>query len=574
MNLPINRVWLMSILLSIAIHAIGQKNIIDSLKNVVVKDSANTTALLRLSKLTRPISLPEAEKYSLKALHASTKQKSSTGVDSALYELASIAYMGGNLEKAGDYLQQRIDLELRTNDSLNLARSYNFFAGIKNELGKRVEALNSYLKAKNIADKLGDLKLNYSIHYNLGLFYHDERDKALVYRLQAYDISKRIPPDAQSNRRVLEMSAVMANEYTLAKDNKTARKFLNEALRTLPKANDASLESYTYAVYAEILRSEKKYDSAIYCQRKSIALKELTGDKSRLHDTYGTLGELYLERGKYQDAIRELSRAIKLARESNSLFFEYRWLPKLGTAYSASKNYEMAYKIMARFHELSDSVLNKEKVKAIAEMEAKYESEKKQSEIETLKIEQQLKARVNFGQQIIFGVVIIALILAGLAYYFRAKAKAMENKILTEKVDAQNRELSTISLLVNKKNEALQSIKAKLSSAATQMNFPGDTVKGVIKEIDSEIAFDTEWNTFKFHFEQVHPGFFLNLANAVPALTNKEQRFCAYLKSNLSTKEIAQLTNTTVRGVQQSRYRINQKFEAAQLNLSDFIQKH
>jgi tetratricopeptide (TPR) repeat protein/DNA-binding CsgD family transcriptional regulator len=570
----VSRIWLMLMLLTIATGAIGQKNIIDSLRNVVAKDSTNTTALLRLSKLTRSISLPEAETYSLKALNVSTQRKSNNGIDSALYELASIAYIGGNLVKAAEFLQQRIILELTSRDSLNLARSYNFFAGIQNELGKRVEALDSYLKAKNIADKLGDLKLNYSVHYNLGLFYHDDRDKALVYRLQAYEISKRIPPDGQSNRRVLEMSAVLANEYTLAKDNKTARKFLNEALLIVPKVNDASLESYTYAVYAEILRSEKKYDSAIYCQRKSIALKELTGDKSRLHDTYGTLGELYLERGKYQEAIQELSRAIELAKESNSLFFEYRWLPKLAAAYSASKNYEMAYKTMARFHELSDSVLNKEKVKSIAEMEAKYESEKKQREIETLKVEQELQSRINFSQQIIFGVVVVALVLAGLAYYFRAKAKSVENKRLSEKVDAQNRELSTISLLVNKKNEALQSIKAKLSDAATQMNFPGDAVKGVIKEIDGEIAFDAEWNTFKFHFEQVHPGFFANLANAVPALTNKEQRFCAYLKSNLSTKEIAQLTNTTVRGVQQSKYRINQKFDAAQLSLSDFLQKH
>jgi hypothetical protein len=224
---------------------------------------------------------------------------------------------------------------------------------------------------------------------------------------------------------------------------------------------------------------------------------------------------------------------------------------------------------MERFYNLSDSVMNEEKVKAMAEMETKYESEKKQREIELLKKQQQLQAHVNTNQKIIFGGVAIILLLAGLAYYFRARVKVQENRRLIEKVDGQNRELSTISLLVSKKNEALQNIRSKL------IDRPSETADGAIrmalKEIDREIAFDSEWDTFKFHFEKVHPDFFASLSKIASTLTDREQRFCAYLKSNLSTKEIAQLTNITVRGVQQMKYRINQKFRESGGNLTDFL---
>lgn len=550
----------------------GQSPLIDSLKNVVQKDSLNVNALILLCKNVRATNPQEAEQYGLKALRASQKRGVFTAIDSALYEMASVSYVQGKLDAANQYLTERINLELEKKDSLNLARSYNFLGGIQNEQGKKVDALETFITGKNMADKLLDPKLRYSFCYNLALYYHDDREKALKYRLEAYELSKQLNDYPQAYRRMAEITSVLANEYFLQKDFVTARKFLDEALGITKNRKLFVSEAFCYGTLSEIFRAEKNYDSAIYYVKKAIDLKTTVGDRTRLHDSYGLLGEIYLEQKNYKEAVPNLSKAVELTREMKSLFFQYRWLPTLAKAYAGLGDKEMAYQTMAEYQALSDSVLNEEKVKAIAKLETQYETAKKQQEIESLKKEQELQGLVNRNQKIIFACIAILLIMSGLVYYFRAKAKEQENIRLTEKVDAQNRELSTISLLVSKKNEALLGIKEKLNG--TGNGHQENDLKSIVKDIDREIDFDADWDTFKYHFEKVHQGFFQKLTEVVPSLSNKEQRYCAYFKSNLSTKEIAQLTNTSVRGVQQARYRINQKFTEINTSLSEFIQRN
>jgi tetratricopeptide (TPR) repeat protein/DNA-binding CsgD family transcriptional regulator len=403
------------------------------------------------------------------------------------------------------------------------------------------------------------------------LYYHDDREKALKYRLEAYELSKQITDYPQAYRRMAEITSVLANEYFLQKDFVTARKFLKEALAVCRNRSLFVSEAYCYSINAEILKLEKNYDSAIHYSKKAIDLRTSVGDHTRLHDSYGLLGEMYMEKRNYKEAVKNLAKAVELTREMNSLFFQYRWLPPLAKAYAGLGDKDLAYRIMSEYQALSDSVLNEQKIKAITELETKYETAKKQQEIESLKKDQALQEQVNLNQRMVFAGIVIILVISGMAYYFRAKAKEQENLRLTERVDAQNRELSTISLLVSKKNEAFQSLKEKLSNVGNGTS--GDSLKSIVKDIDKEIDFDADWDTFKYHFEKVHQGFFYKLTETAPSLTSKEQRYCAYFKSNLSTKEIAQLTNTSVRGVQQARYRINQKLAEGNTSLVEFLQK-
>ena len=74
-------------------------------------------------------------------------------------------------------------------------------------------------------------------------------------------------------------------------------------------------------------------------------------------------------------------------------------------------------------------------------------------------------------------------------------------------------------------------------------------------------------------FDQVHSDFLKNLREQYPKLTNYDQKICAYLRMNLSTKEIATLMNISIRGVEGSRYRLRKKLEIPkEKNLVKFIQ--
>jgi DNA-binding CsgD family transcriptional regulator len=77
---------------------------------------------------------------------------------------------------------------------------------------------------------------------------------------------------------------------------------------------------------------------------------------------------------------------------------------------------------------------------------------------------------------------------------------------------------------------------------------------------------------FENLFDQAHENFFRRLKLAYPDLTPSDFRLCAYLRMNLSSKEIAPLLNISIRGVEEKRYRLRKKLNlTADQNLTDFI---
>jgi hypothetical protein len=108
--------------------------------------------------------------------------------------------------------------------------------------------------------------------------------------------------------------------------------------------------------------------------------------------------------------------------------------------------------------------------------------------------------------------------------YFRTQANKQKNNLLKEKIEAQNRELTTIALLVTKKNQAFVQIKAELKDMEKQHSPP--RLQSIVKNIDKEIDFDNEWNMFKYHFEKVHLDFFNKLKSIAPSLSVNELCLC------------------------------------------------
>ena len=77
-----------------------------------------------------------------------------------------------------------------------------------------------------------------------------------------------------------------------------------------------------------------------------------------------------------------------------------------------------------------------------------------------------------------------------------------------------------------------------------------------------EAELDTEdWEQFSRHFDEVHNNFLSTLKTRYPDLSTTDMKLCAYLRINLTTKEIAQSLGISVRGVETSRYRLRKKLE-------------
>lgn len=109
---------------------------------------------------------------------------------------------------------------------------------------------------------------------------------------------------------------------------------------------------------------------------------------------------------------------------------------------------------------------------------------------------------------------------------------------------------------LNSKNELLAFIKEDLKKTAEN---GANTVKSVISTINKNITEDDSWSVFKEAFDNADKDFLKRIKQMHPVLTPNDLRLCAYLRLNLSSKEIAPLFNISVRSVEIKRYRLRKK---------------
>ena len=90
--------------------------------------------------------------------------------------------------------------------------------------------------------------------------------------------------------------------------------------------------------------------------------------------------------------------------------------------------------------------------------------------------------------------------------------------------------------------------------------------------LNNDERLDEDWEQFAIHFDKVHADFLARLREQFPQLTPRDHKLCAFLRMNLSSKEIAPLLYISVRGVEISRYRLRKKLELdADANLTEFL---
>jgi hypothetical protein len=131
---------------------------------------------------------------------------------------------------------------------------------------------------------------------------------------------------------------------------------------------------------------------------------------------------------------------------------------------------------------------------------------------------------------------------------------------------------STMNLVV--KNEFMETIKLELKQIRQKWE-NGEIKKDVdkvVREIDSALKLQEDWEQFEYHFDKVHGDFLSRLRDEFSELSPNEQKLCAFLRLNLNTKEVANLMNISARGVEVARYRLRKKLGLKKgENLSKFV---
>lgn len=154
----------------------------------------------------------------------------------------------------------------------------------------------------------------------------------------------------------------------------------------------------------------------------------------------------------------------------------------------------------------------------------------------------------------------------------------IKNEQLEKDLIRKSEELANSTMVLIKKNELLGEIKKETNNLPKQVknrSFEENYVyKKILYLVDSNIATDQDWQLFEANFKEVHEEFLEKLLEKYGHLTPSDLKLAAYLRMNLSTKEIAQLFNITNRSVELKRYRLRKKLKLnTDVNLGEFMMK-
>lgn len=152
----------------------------------------------------------------------------------------------------------------------------------------------------------------------------------------------------------------------------------------------------------------------------------------------------------------------------------------------------------------------------------------------------------------------------------------LRNQSLQAEIGHKNSELATATMHLVQKNETLSSIRSELEKLNKEVEDrkSKDRIRSLLRMMNQDERLDKDWEQFTHHFDQVHSDFLKRLQDQHPQLTPKDHRLCAYLRMNLSSKEIAPMMNISVRGVEIGRYRLRKKLNLQQeQNLNDFMMR-
>lgn len=150
----------------------------------------------------------------------------------------------------------------------------------------------------------------------------------------------------------------------------------------------------------------------------------------------------------------------------------------------------------------------------------------------------------------------------------------LRNEKLHVEINHKNSELATTAMHLVQKGELLTKMKTELNQImkAVDNDKTVNELKKMIKVLNEDDRTDKDWEHFTHHFDKVHSDFVTRLKEKHPTITGNEIKLCAYLRMNLSTKEIAQLMNISARGIEISRYRLRKKIGiSSEMSLFEYL---
>jgi two-component system, sensor histidine kinase PdtaS len=449
----------------ISVHA--QQRVVDSLQKLIKtdrEDSSKVKHLIRLSWAHKNMSsYKEALDLSQRSLELSEKLNYKKGIGDS-YNLKGVIYMAqGDTRTAIEYYSLALDIRNEIGDKVGLSAVYNNMGLIYQTIGNYGKSLESFLVSIKINNETGNKNWLSSNYNNIGSLYADQEKHDLA--LENYLVAKKIKEDIGEiqDRQYANILGNIGDNFAYKKEYDKALEVHKTSLKIRMEIGDKNGLSASYVSIGSILFNRMDAESD-HQKRKELfaqALENFSRAKQlsrELDDIDGLsvslidMGSLYLRQDSSGKARKELQEAFELSKEvaSNDMISEVCYL--LSRCDSTEGNWKGAYEYQILYKQYSDSVFNEANSKKMAEMGARFETEKKEAQIQQLENE---KYRTKIFISVFIVLVLGLLFLAKRAYDNKKKVAefmASENErkeVLIQEVHHRiNNNLQIISSLL------------------------------------------------------------------------------------------------------------------------------
>lgn len=543
----------------------------DSLLNLVDKEIHDTSKVLLYGKLAQYYlknNIDSSLYFSNTALYLAEKIDFDYGVGKMYHYLGHAMVVKDNLEKAKEYYLGALIQYKDANKLISQSSVYLALGNVYYVQNNFPDALNSYIAGEKIADSLNLIDLLPHFYNNLaGIYlYLEDFKRSLEYFENALKISE-LNEDTETSISVLNN---MARAYIKLNEINQANEHIEHSVKLIKKisANDAYLVD-SYLVKGEIALKSENYKLALQTYKNALEIINQLGPgylgpiAVQKGNCLTNIGICYFELGDFIMAHDRLIQGYNLAKETGLIGLQRDATLYLSEIYVSLGNVNEAFSYFKLYKILSDSVSNEHTTKEITRLKLQFEFDKKTKEQE---LEQARKESIQKRKEFLL-YLIIAGVLSGLIIflllYFLQKSKTqrihLERKNLELDLESRNKELTTNVMYLLKKNEFIESISDKLKK--TKLYFKPENrsfVDNIIKELEDSLSKDS-WEEFEVRFQQVHKDFYRKLNDRFPDLSPNEQKLSAFLRLNMSTKEISAITYQSEKSIFTARYRLRKK---------------
>lgn len=503
-------------------------------------DSQKVSVLSKLSDYYLNKDLPKSLELSHRAINIARKNGETSQMAFVQSQRGEQFFLSGDYDRALKLLFASLITYEEADVSPSLCRVYNCIGAVYDRIQDYDKALDFYFKAVNSLNELPSNKnlsrknLN-SIYNNIGNIYNSKNkiETALEYYQKALDLSKLL--------------------------------------------NDYRIMGSVYNNLGKLYSIQKKYDEALSYLQKSLECRQKIKDKDGLARTYSFFGNYYMMIGEETKALESIQKSLILGKEMGSLDTQNLAYYLMYEIFEQNGKHEKALEMHKLFKQTSDSLINQQTIQEITQARMQFGFDKK----EKIAQAEQQKTRFKFWLTIsilTLGVMVIGL-LYGLLKVNSKRMKLKQERILLEKknletdLDLKSKELTTSVMYLLKKNELMNDVSNRLMELKSKMK--KENLMPIQKILlDLQLAGEQcVWKEFELRFQQVHKEFYHNLQAKFPDLTPGQVKICAFLRLNMSSKEISSITHQSVNTIEVLRSRIRKKLELTNtsVNLVTFL---